>query len=33
MIVFPKKGDFKPGQYVQVKVNEATSATLRGEMK
>lgn len=32
MIVFPKKGDFKPGDYVHVKVNEATSATLKGEL-
>lgn len=32
MIIFPKSGDFKPGDYVQVKVNVATSATLIGEM-
>jgi len=32
MIVFPKKGNFKPGDYVQVKVKSATSATLIGEM-
>lgn len=32
MIVFPKKGNLKPGDYVQVKVNDATSATLRGEI-
>lgn len=32
MIVFPKKEGYKPGDYVQVKVNEATSATLLGEM-
>jgi len=32
MIVFPKKGNFKPGDYVYVRVNDATSATLRGEL-
>ncbi len=32
MIVFPKKGKLKPGDYVQVRVNDATSATLRGEI-
>ena len=32
MIVFPKRGDFKPGDYVDVKVNDASSATLLGEM-
>ena len=32
MIVFPKKGDCKPGDYVMVKVNEITSATLKGEI-
>ncbi len=32
MIVFPKKGDFKPGDYVNVRVTDATSATLRGEI-
>ncbi len=30
VIVFPKK-DFKPGDYVNVKVNDCTSATLLGE--
>lgn len=32
MIVFPKKPGYKPGDYVQVKVKDATSATLIGEM-
>lgn len=32
MLVFPKKGGHKPGDYVYVKVYEATSATLKGEM-
>ncbi|HMR44526.1 MAG TPA: TRAM domain-containing protein, partial [Saprospiraceae bacterium] len=32
MIVFPKKPGLKPGDYVQVKVKEATSATLIGEI-
>lgn len=32
MIVFPKKGAFKPGDYVMVRVTDATSATLRGEI-
>ena len=32
MIVFPKKDGFKPGDYVMVKVHDATSATLKGEM-
>lgn len=32
MIVFPKKPGLKPGDYVQVKVHEATSATLIGEI-
>lgn len=32
MIVFPKVGDLKPGDYAMVKVNDATSATLRGEI-
>lgn len=31
MIVFPKQGPEKPGDYVWVKVNAATSATLVGE--
>ncbi len=32
MIVFPKRGEHKPGEYVWVRVREATSATLIGEM-
>jgi tRNA-2-methylthio-N6-dimethylallyladenosine synthase len=32
MIVFPKQDGFKPGDYVNVKVHEASSATLKGEM-
>lgn len=32
MIVFPKVGDHKPGDYVTVKVNSVTSATLLGEI-
>lgn len=32
MIVFPKQGDLKPGDYVMVRVTDATSATLRGEI-
>jgi tRNA-2-methylthio-N6-dimethylallyladenosine synthase len=32
MIVFPKKGNYQPGDYVQVKVHDTTSATLLGEM-
>ncbi len=32
MIVFPKKAGLKVGDYVWVKVKEATSATLRGEV-
>ncbi len=32
MLVFPKKEGLKPGDYVEVKVLEATSATLRGEL-
>ncbi len=32
MIVFGKKGNFKPGDYVNVKVLDATSATLKGEL-
>ncbi len=31
MVIFPKKGDHKPGDYVNVKVNRVTSATLIGE--
>ena len=32
MIVFPKKDGWKPGDYVRVKVHEATSATLKGKI-
>ncbi len=32
MIVFPKKEGLKPGDYVHVKVFDATSATLKGEL-
>ncbi|MEL7121109.1 MAG: tRNA (N6-isopentenyl adenosine(37)-C2)-methylthiotransferase MiaB [Bacteroidota bacterium] len=32
MIVFPKKEGLGPGQYVLVKVHDATSATLKGKM-
>ncbi len=32
MVVFPKMETYKPGDYVWVKVNEATSATLIGEI-
>lgn len=32
MIVFPKKGNHKKGDYVMVRVTDVTSATLRGEM-
>ncbi len=32
MIIFPKKGDFRPGDYVTVIVTDATSATLRGKI-
>ncbi len=32
MIIFPKVAGHQPGDYVQVKVKEATSATLKGEM-
>lgn len=32
MIVFPKKEGYSPGDYCQVKVYDATSATLKGEM-
>jgi tRNA-2-methylthio-N6-dimethylallyladenosine synthase len=30
MVIFPKQDGFKPGDYVQVKISDATSATLRG---
>ncbi len=32
MVIFPKKGNYKPGDYVQVTVNKVTSATLIGEL-
>ncbi|MFK7968908.1 MAG: tRNA (N6-isopentenyl adenosine(37)-C2)-methylthiotransferase MiaB [Bacteroidia bacterium] len=32
MVVFPKKGNLKPGDYVDVKITEASSATLKGVM-
>ncbi len=32
MIIFPKIADYKPGDYVNVKVNSVTSATLMGEI-
>lgn len=32
MLVFPKKPGLKPGDYTHVRVNEATSATLLGEI-
>jgi tRNA-2-methylthio-N6-dimethylallyladenosine synthase len=32
MMVFPKVGNLKPGDYVHVRVTDATSATLRGEI-
>lgn len=32
MIIFPKSGDLKPGDYANVLVKEATSATLKGEI-
>ena len=32
MIVFEKQGHFKPGDYVQVTVTNATSATLIGKI-
>ncbi len=32
MIVFPKRDGLKPGDYVWVKVDDATSATLKGEI-
>ncbi|MEL6252927.1 MAG: TRAM domain-containing protein [Bacteroidota bacterium] len=32
MMVFGKKGDHKPGDYVKVRCTETSSATLKGEM-
>lgn len=32
MLVFPKVGNFSAGEYVMVKVREATSATLKGDI-
>ena len=32
MIIFPKVGNHKPGDYVYVTVESVTSATLRGQM-
>lgn len=32
MIIFPKKDDLQKGDYVNVKITEATSATLKGEL-
>ncbi len=32
MVVFPKKPGFKPGDYVQVRIYDATSATLLGQI-
>lgn len=32
MIIFPKRGNHQPGDYVLVNVNDSTSATLLGEM-
>lgn len=32
LIVFPKKGDYKVGEYAQVRILEASSATLKGEI-
>lgn len=32
MVIFPKKGKHKPGDYVMVKIEEASSATLKGKM-
>ena len=33
MIIFPKVDGYQPGDYVQVQVKEASSATLKGEIK
>ncbi len=32
MVVFPKLGQHQPGDYVRVRITEASSATLKGEM-
>jgi len=32
MVIFPKNGNHKPGDYVMVKIEEASSATLKGKM-
>ena len=32
MVIFPKTEDLKPGDYVEVKINAATSATLKGKI-
>ncbi|HMQ60171.1 MAG TPA: TRAM domain-containing protein, partial [Flavilitoribacter sp.] len=32
MVIFPKTGDYKPGDYVRVRILEATSATLLGQV-
>jgi tRNA-2-methylthio-N6-dimethylallyladenosine synthase len=32
MVVFPKKANLKPGDYVHVRIHDATSATLLGEI-
>ena len=31
MVIFPK-GNFEKGQYIMVKINDCTSATLKGEV-
>jgi tRNA-2-methylthio-N6-dimethylallyladenosine synthase len=32
MVIFPKKGEMKPGDYVSVKITDVTSATLKGNI-
>jgi tRNA-2-methylthio-N6-dimethylallyladenosine synthase len=32
MVNFPKKGDLRPGEYVMVRINDATSGSLRGDI-
>jgi tRNA-2-methylthio-N6-dimethylallyladenosine synthase len=32
VVIFPAKGNLKPGDYVNVVIKEATSATLKGEI-